>query len=194
RRVGPFRRTPHLTPRRSLPPSRLAAAVLGSLGLLLAAGCGLGEYEQLMNKERDRLREFEDENRLLDKPLLMPVNLDPKEGKLEEQPALLRIKVFLRPPKGVSSACADKDAKKNDQPADASGVPLYRYAWGEDSNLFLAGAFLTGTGGMSAQDFQRGVCVGLAAFHAAKYKRPLPTPAPPAEDKAAKAKAGDDRA
>jgi hypothetical protein len=173
-----------LTPRRSLPPSRLAAAVLGSLGLLLAAGCGLGDYEALMDAERARLKVFDEENLLLDKPLLMPVNLDPKEGKLAEQPALLRIKVFLRPPKGVSSTCADKDEKKSDQPANASGIPLYRYAWVEDSNLFLAGAI-----GMPAEEFQRGVRVGLGNFHAAKYKRPLPILDPPPKDKPEKDRA-----
>jgi hypothetical protein len=170
--------SPHRSFPLSPPASRLTAAVLVSLGLLLAAGCGLGDYEKRMDVERARLIEFDKENLLLGKPLKMPVNLDPKEGKIEEQPALLRIKVFLRPPKGVNSACADKDAKKSDQPANPSGVPLFRYAWGEGSNVFLAGAI-----GMPSAQFQREVCEGLAAFHAAKYKRPLPTSDPPATDK-----------
>jgi hypothetical protein len=54
------------------------------------AGCGVAGYEKQMQDAEVRIRRFDDENRLLGDPLIIPT--PPKE-----QP----IALFLRPPKGV---------------------------------------------------------------------------------------------
>jgi hypothetical protein len=140
--------------------------LLVALSLLAGTGCGLGDYEQLMDKERARVKEFDEEYKFLGPPLNMPA--DATEGDVRKQPALQRIDVFLRPPKGVSNKCADKEQFK-DKPANTNGMPLYRYTWGESANVFLAGEI-----GMPSEQFQREVRLGLRDYHEAKYKRPLP--------------------
>jgi hypothetical protein len=151
-------------------------ALLVALGLLAGTGCGLGDYEQLMDKERKRVKKFDEEYQFLGPPLNMPA--DASEGDVRKQPALQRIDVFLRPPKGVSNRCADKDNLR-DKPANTRGMPLYRYIWGEGKNVFLAGHINDGTNNLSAQQFQQEVRVGVGAFHQAAYQRPLPSPPEP---------------
>jgi hypothetical protein len=139
------------------------------LGLLAVAGCGLGDYEAAMDRERARVKVFDDENKVLGPPLTMPVDLS---GQADKQPALLRMEVFLRPPKGFESKPADKD-----KPANAKGIPLYRYAGPAGGyQLFLAGDL----GKLPAEKFQHDVLAALSAYAQEVAKQPLKIPAKPA--------------
>ncbi len=58
---------------------------------LAAAGCGLADYENKMQLADARLHRFDEENRLLGDPLVLPAGDAPPAAD-----------VFLRPPKGIT--------------------------------------------------------------------------------------------
>jgi hypothetical protein len=95
---------------------------MAGLVALLAAGCGLNEYETLMRKTQDRVQRFDEENRLLGEPLVAPTVTDPKT-----KANVAVAEVFLRPPRGI----ADKvgQARLND---------LYRYPATQVGGTFTA--------------------------------------------------------
>ena len=142
-----------------------------ALGLLLVAGCGLGDYEKLMKTEQDRVQVFDKEYKLLGPPLKMPVDRDPMKARPEEQPALLRMGVFLRPPRGFKDSAADKD-----KPVNPSGLPLYRYEGPNGYPLFLAGD----SGTLAPEKFRQDVLAALTDYYQSVTKQPLAVPPEPA--------------
>ncbi len=68
------------------------------LGLLLAAGCGLSEYESKMAGEQERLRYVDEENKYLEGPLDLP---EKEEGEKDAK-TVPASEVFVRPPKGIA--------------------------------------------------------------------------------------------
>ena len=81
---------PPIFPRRSSF-RKLALAALPALAL---AGCGIADYEKKMQEAEVRVQRFDEENRLLGDPLILPPHKD-----MEGPP----FDVFLRPPKGVAN-------------------------------------------------------------------------------------------
>jgi hypothetical protein len=85
--------------------------LLAASTLLLANGCGLDHYEQLLEAEQKRLKYLDDENQNLEgSPLKLP------EKKGEDKEAVPEKDFFFRPPKGISTTPEPK----------ALGI-LYRY-------------------------------------------------------------------
>jgi hypothetical protein len=67
-----------------------------ALGLVLLSGCGLSEYEKKMLQAQVRVQQFDEENRLLGDPLVIPTRTDAAtKGQVPVA------NVFLRPPKGI---------------------------------------------------------------------------------------------
>ena len=88
---------------------RSASACL--LGLFLA-GCSVGDYEAKMLDAQNRVARFEESNRLLEGPLVMPTRVD-------KGITIVDIDLFLRPPKGISTAPSNE--------ASPRGRILYTY-------------------------------------------------------------------
>jgi hypothetical protein len=146
-------------------PSSPARSLL-ALGLLLGAGCGLGDYEKRVEEERARVQAFEEEDRALGVPLLMPDNpYAADEGKNHPMP---QNEMFLRPPRGISSRPADEE-----KPIRAGDVFLFRYPGPEGYNLFLAGA---APGTLKTEQFQQDVRKALSEYVAQLTKQPLTFP------------------
>lgn len=82
--------------------------------LLLVMGCGVTEYENRMVRAQYRWQRYEEENRYLDDPLILPSREDKAGGKLILPPS-----IFLRPPKGISS--------QPENPNDPRARLLYSY-------------------------------------------------------------------
>ncbi|MCC6419823.1 MAG: hypothetical protein IT429_16440 [Gemmataceae bacterium] len=152
---------------------RRAGAVLLALGLLAAAGCGLDEYERLMDAERARFEHHDAENEALGFPVQTPPSYRWKDPK--SPPKLAQVKLFLRPlrtsppqpPWGTVPV-------EGEEPAQAEGVELYRYAGPPGYNLYLA----ADTGTMPSQDFQRTVLAALQGYVERLHKRRLLVPNP----------------
>lgn len=144
----------------------LAALVLG------AAGCGLADYEQHIDKQREYLKLYDEENELLGPPLEMPKRVikDAKGGIRQDEP--LTVGFFLRPPKGIASKF-----KQDDPPFVYEGLPLIRYPGPKDPpgyNVLVTTALLAPDkkdgrpeikGAMKVKDFQRRVRGALMDFH-----------------------------
>jgi hypothetical protein len=90
---------------------------MGAIALFIA-GCGVSHYQAKMLEEQERIRRFDEENKLLDAPLQLP-----SKKKDDKGPA--RPVVFIRPPKGISSTAE----------AHEKSSILYRYRVGSKSNL-----------------------------------------------------------
>jgi hypothetical protein len=101
--------------------------VLCPLSFVLA-GCGLSEYAGMMSSEAARVRQWDEETRLLGPPVKMPdlPKKKDKDGKDVEQ----RWSIFLRPPRGVSDTPTVVQASGQTQMFG----PLVQYAAG--SNTF----------------------------------------------------------
>jgi hypothetical protein len=70
---------------------------LGLLGLLLlASGCGVDDYEKKMIEAQHRIARFEEEDRVLGRPLEIPKHTDKNDIKRPWA------NLFFRPPKGIS--------------------------------------------------------------------------------------------
>jgi hypothetical protein len=80
---------------------------------LLAAGCGLADYEAKMREADARVQRFDEENKALDEPLTIPTV---KEKETNRDVPLADL--FLRPPKGIA---------KNGKWSEGSSPPLYYY-------------------------------------------------------------------
>jgi hypothetical protein len=145
-----------------LPPARGLLA----LGLVLATGCGLGDYEKRVEEERARVQAIDEEEQALGTPLLMPDNpFAADEAKGHPMP---QNEVFLRPPRGISSRPADAE-----KPTRAGDVFLFRYPGPEGYNLFLAGA---APGTLATQQFRKDVRTALSEYAANLSKQPLTFP------------------
>lgn len=83
--------------------SRAALRTLILSSGLLAAGCGIAEYEERMAYTRDRLAYLERINNELGPPLAWPETLPLPRGS--RQPEIIQpSELFLRPTKGINSA------------------------------------------------------------------------------------------
>jgi hypothetical protein len=134
-----------------------------ALTLFLGAGCGLGDYEKLMENEQKRLEEFDkteaEEAKYLGDPLEMPkkqvVRKDDK-GKPEKDPKgeiiydevdALPVEFFLRPPKGIKEK-AEKEPQGK----------LYKFKAEDGPVLYLGALSAKAT---SQEAFKKIVCNGL---------------------------------
>lgn len=138
--------------------SVLMAALLG------VGGCGLSDYERHMDAERERVKLYDEENRVLGDAIEVPTE---KAKETEEKPAW-PFEVFLRLPAGVSGKVAGRYG---------STVPLYRYA-GQDMNVFVAAGIVAEKnkdgiykpGEWIVDDFRTGVRAALKKFYDDAYK------------------------
>jgi hypothetical protein len=131
-----------------------SAMVLLSLAV---AGCGMGDYMERMDKERARVRIFDEETRILDEPLIVPMKPPEKAGEPEEP--VWPFPVLLRLPLGVSG-------RANASFQNQSPVALYRYS-GKDAPTILVAAGMIAEeqkdssiykpGEWPVEDFQRNV-------------------------------------
>lgn len=96
------------------------------LTTVFLSGCGLSDYERKIDEQQERIREVDEQAKMLGEPLQLPVF---KEGD-EEIPRLRQWGVFLVPPKIISSELVAEDAFGNPK-------FLYRYAGPEGYNIFL---------------------------------------------------------
>jgi hypothetical protein len=141
--------------------------------LIGASGCGLSDYQNRMDAQRLRVQEFDDGNRLLDDPIDMPrVKLkDP-----EEQTAW-PFEIFLRLPKGYSTAPKETEVYKQH-------FPFCRYSGGSEgaTNLFVAAAWIQDSkkddepGRYDARNFRDYVRGALGEYYLKTYTRILPFP------------------
>lgn len=99
---------PNCMSRSSLPPRlrRPSPPWLAGL-LLLAAGCGVSEYEAKMQETQRRVQRFDEESKLLDSPLTIPT--PPAKDKNAPPPPLL----FVRPPRGILPSANNEKEPRN---------------------------------------------------------------------------------
>lgn len=109
--------------------------------VLLAAGCGLADYENRMEQAQKRLDRYEVEARVLDDPLIIPSRFD-KDNKLLPDP-----NIYLRPPKGIGTSAENPEQPRarlfysfKPRGTTAGGVALVEVAIGDLSKEFRADA------------------------------------------------------
>jgi hypothetical protein len=145
------------------------------LGLLSCCGCDLGDYEKRVDEERSWVSYFDSENKMLGDAVSLPRKKDTvivtnkagkPEKKLEPNP-LLKIDVFLRPPKQFASRLSKDD--ENNPFANL----LYRYV-GRGNFQLLIGA--TQEKKKTPAAFQEEVRLALAQYYLKEYKRPVVFP------------------
>ena len=107
----------------AVPPRSFSRCVLLLLALA-PAGCGLTDYENKMQVAEDRLKRFDDENKLLGDPLVLPAG---------DAPPLAD--VFVRPPKGVEKNPTDpKEAPLHYPAKNAVCTDLYLWIGAKDDD------------------------------------------------------------
>ena len=72
------------------------------------SGCGLADYEKKMAQAEKRLQRFEDESRVLDMPLSVPLRPAKKPGG---KPTAFNL--FLRPPRGINNTAENQKEPRN---------------------------------------------------------------------------------
>jgi hypothetical protein len=153
---------------------RPAPALLTVLALL-AAGCGLDDYERRMDEERARVKALLEENKHLGEQFVPPSNLE--EPDPEKQPALQRAEVFLRLPRGISPTPAEEPAKDPTQlpvrepPTRSGTTDLYRCPGPKGYNVFVAATI---DEKMPSDQFRGEVLAALRDYWTKKAKRLLP--------------------
>ncbi|MFQ3591967.1 MAG: hypothetical protein SNJ82_02125 [Gemmataceae bacterium] len=75
--------------------------VLCGLGLLLSSGCGLAVYEAKMKEAQERLRQYEEETKILDPAERL---LPPTKSIEPQMPPMAVVEFHLRAPRGIASA------------------------------------------------------------------------------------------
>jgi len=145
-------------------PRVLTVVALASIALACIVGCGVSDYERQMDKQRQRIQEFDDTNRLLDDPIENP--LMPAAGVKAEAPAW-PFEFFLRLPKGYALVPREKD----DKALVVTPFPLLRYSSSEaGSSLFVAAAIVPKTKDDKANEaterFRTLVRLALEAYYA----------------------------
>jgi hypothetical protein len=105
--------------------------------VVTALGCALRDYEAHIDAQRDRLKVFDDENRLLSEAIEVPTfKAKSKEG-LDVDLPYWPFDVYLRLPKDISGKLRDK-AQFNYQ-----DLPLFRYSAARDGyNVFVAAGLI----------------------------------------------------
>lgn len=96
--------------------------------LFAASGCGLSDYQNRMDAQRQRVQEFDAANSLLDDPILMPKIQLPqaKDGSTREGPAW-PFDVYLRLPSGLGIFPREKAPYHS----SFNPFPCFRYASGD---------------------------------------------------------------
>lgn len=139
------------------------------VGLLTLAvtGCGLGDYEQRSDAQREYLKIFEEENQLLGDPLDMPMRKIFEAGILQTITPALSQPFFLRPPKGFSS-----EVKNGDAPFQFQNVALYEYPGPQGYSILAGTSLITSDlvakppkGTLAVKDFQHQVRGALVDFY-----------------------------
>jgi hypothetical protein len=130
--------------------------------LVLLSGCGLDDYEKRIDKERARLRVFDEENKylgdMLEPPARPPVVFD----------------IFLRLPRGIAGSADEVDgAHEGNEPI------VYRYPGPDGFNLFVAEAVLgprdpknVNKGEWTPANFQDGFRLALGTMLMKYYRQP----------------------
>jgi hypothetical protein len=110
--------------------------------LPVVSGCGLSDYQSRMDKERERVQQFDDVNKLLDEPIDVPYTLIPGA---KEEAKTWPFDVFLRLPKGYG--VKDKDKRPYGREYFDKGERkifpfFFRYAGGSEGayGIFIAAA------------------------------------------------------
>ncbi|MBI1832371.1 MAG: hypothetical protein HYR84_13090 [Planctomycetes bacterium] len=100
-----------------------------------AAGCGLPDYQDRLDKQSVRLQQFDDANRLLDDPIEMPRMADQDDPKTEKK--AWPFDLFLRLPRGYSALPKEKTPHPEK-------FPLFRYSGGSEgaTAIFVAAAWV----------------------------------------------------
>lgn len=162
-------------------PDAISTRVAGSskgllLGVLALAGCGLGDYEQRIDTQREYLKLFEEENQLLGDPLEIPMRKVFNAGILENVVPAMPQPFFLRPPKGFSS-----DAKDSDAPFQFQNVSLYQYPGPEGYNILATTSMIAvetigkpPKGAVTVKDFHHQVRGALVDFYQRTYGQSMP--------------------
>lgn len=155
------------------------------LGLLGIAGCGLSEYEERMDRQRLRIKVFDEENRALDEILEPPMTRasEPDAPTVSAWP----FSVYVRLPKDVQAGPPGDDNK-------FGGKTVYLYRYPNPStqlNVFVAAA-LVGEPKLDKQkadkgeprhvelpteDFRSYCFQGLKDYYLKTNKVPIPIPA-----------------
>jgi hypothetical protein len=108
----------HQKPRRRLTGVGFVPAVV-----LFLAGCGLSDYEKRIDEHQKYLQTFDEETRLLGRPLNMPMKtVEDKNTKAKRQVPVFPVDFYLRPPREIDFKVKDKEA-----PFVSVDVSLYRY-------------------------------------------------------------------
>ncbi len=153
---------------------RRGALCLSAVLVLGALGCGLGDYEQRIDRQKERLKRVDKENQVLGEPLNNPMKPDGSEP-------LFPFEFFLRPPKDIDSTPMEK-------PYVFGNVQLYAYPSAAQTGKGVAAYVLlaiTGmsqgkesnkdTGELTADDFRHKVRGALLAFaRATNADQPVP--------------------
>jgi hypothetical protein len=81
---------------------------------LLAGGCGLADYEARMQQAQARVNRYDEENRVLGDPIIIPsrkVEAKVEGGRRGAARSVPIVALFLRPPRGISPAPEDEAIK-----------------------------------------------------------------------------------
>ena len=108
--------------------TRLNGLVLVAALALVAAGCGLSDYEQRMDAQRARMKLFDEEGRQLDDAIEIPLR---KDG--DKEVSVWPFDVFLRLPKGYAAAPKEYIANK---------LVMCRYPGKEGHSILVAAGLL----------------------------------------------------
>jgi hypothetical protein len=153
---------------------------LVGLALLSMVACGLADYERHIDDEQKRVKLIDEDNRLLDDALEMPV------GVHQETKAPMPIwpaEIFVRPPKGVAAVPAKEG------PYLFGSFELYRYSGRPGVNVFLAVAAVGDKPAAkeeTPEEFRYKVLKALSEFYRREYKADpadFPTKAQPRKDR-----------
>ncbi len=98
------------------------------LATCFLSGCGLGDYESHIDKQRARLRMVDEENKYLGQMLENP------PPQADDDPRPLPFDIFMRLPRGISATVADKEGSF---PINKD-LLIYRYPGARGYNVFLA--------------------------------------------------------
>ncbi len=143
---------------------------------LLAAGCGLSEYEKRIDQQSQALKRFDEESKALGEPLDLPMHVDIK-GAADP---VLKVDFYLRPPKGTASQPTDPKAPGTRK------VALVHYPGPPGFNVLVSTSRIAPEakdqkakdqkakdGEMTAKEFQQQVRLALADFYMTEYKKAI---------------------
>jgi hypothetical protein len=161
--------------------------VLLAFLLLAGVGCGLSDYQSRMDVQRERVKEFDDANRSLDEPIVIPsiqLSTGPKkdkDGPKDDKEGINAwpFDFYLRLPKGYGATPKDKTPY-------FSPFPCFRYAANEaDYDIFVAAAMAVDPkskdkeefGKYYPDNFRQFVRLAIKEFYFKTYKTELRLPA-----------------